>query len=200
MRPGSKRRPRGVTLIELLVASALFGLFTGMVATALILAHRTQDASTAKLDAVRRATMALDLLVRDVESARYNSKISMGTAAVPATPTRPAGLQELQIRRNRKSPHGDYKEPIVVGYWYDPGNGEPGQAMVRRSLYDGYMTPLEPLTGEPSDGRILVRDVKEFLLSSSLVDGVTFLRADIWVKSIGNPISTMIATEQPVTP
>ena len=74
---------RGMSLIEILVASALFGMFTGMVAGALIMAHRTQDASVAKLDVVRRASLALDLLVRDIESARYNAKVTMNGAAVP---------------------------------------------------------------------------------------------------------------------
>lgn len=209
----SSRRPRGVTLIEILVSSALFGLFTGMVATALVLAHRTQDASVLRLDAIRRASVCLELMVRDIEAARYVSDVSMSGATPPAAPgLTPDNLNELQIKRLRKDPSSasfTSTDPVVVGYWFDPGTGNPGDGMVRRVLYDGYTDPLAVFPGEPEDGRILVRDVVDFKVSSYAAGALTFIKADLWVVSVGRdpqgnpiptpPISTSVAVE-PTTP
>ncbi len=207
---GSFRRGRGpvggLTLIEILVASALFGLFTGMVAGAMVLAQRNQDAAVTKLDAVRRATLVLDLLVRDVQSAKYSSDVSMNSALPPAKSgsplmgTQPVGVAELDIKRLREFPgmgNPTTTQRIVVGYWFDPGTGEPGKGMIRRVIYDAYSSPLVPVSGETADGRILVRDVRDFRVSSEVVGTLTFITAEIWIATIGNPISTSVALEPP---
>jgi type II secretory pathway pseudopilin PulG len=186
-----------MTLIEILVASALFGLFTGMVAGALVLAHRAQDKSVTKLDAIRRASLALDLLVRELEAAQYDKKVSMNGAAVPANPTQPAGVNELQIRRNRAYPGSTFPDSVIAGYWFDPGTGEVGKGMVRRTLYSVYLSPLEPVEGESADGRVLVRDVKNFLISRTVAGSLTTIRADIFLSTVGSPISTTVALQPP---
>lgn len=209
----SKRRPRGLTLIEILVSAALFGLFTGMVATALIMAHRTEDASVLRLDAIRRASVCLDLLVRDIEAARYISDVTMnGALPLPAPGNTPVDVDELQIKRLRRysgSTSLTSTEEVVLGYWFDQGTGAPGKGMVRRIVYDGTTDPLVPFPGEPPDGRILVRDVIDFKVSSFVVGTITFIKADIWVVSVGKdpqgnpiqgpPITASVAVE-PATP
>lgn len=210
-RPGS----RGVTLIEILVASALFGMFTGMVATALIMAHRTQESSAVKLDAIRRASLCLNLLVRDIEAARYVSDVTMNGATPPAAPgLTPVGVDELQVARLRKHPSFGLPyvtQAVTVGYWYDQGSGELGKGMVRRVLYDPNSgPPMDVFPGEDTDGRIIVRDVIDFKASSYVQGGLTFIKADIWVTSLGKdrqgrpiqgpPISTSVALEPTLPP
>jgi prepilin-type N-terminal cleavage/methylation domain-containing protein len=205
-----RRGRRGLTLIEILVASALFGLFTGMVAGALIMAHRSQDASVSKLDAVRRATLALDLLVRDVEAAQYVSDVTMNGATPPAKAgspaqgTVPVGLNELQITRYRQYPTSTYLtslQRLVAGYWYDQGDPlVEGDGMIRRVLYDSYSSPLAPLAGEHADGRVLVRDVRDFRVSSYALGGLTMLESEIWLGTLGNPVRATVALVPTVAP
>ena len=207
----SKTRRRGLTLVEILVSSALFGLFTGMVATALIIAHRTEDASVLRLDAIRRASVALDLMVRDLEAAQSDGDVSLNGNTPPVTTPEkpelvPGGLLITRYRQNPAAPGVPTAlQSVKVRYWYDPGTGEPGKGMVRRILCDYSGTPL---TTEPSDGRILVRDVIDFQISSYNLSSLTFVKADIWVVSIGKdpngnpikgpPLTTSIALEPTV--
>ena len=194
--PLQRRKVRAMTLIELLVAGALFGLFSGMVAKALVTGHRTQDALSTKLESVRRASLALDLWVRDIQAARFSSKVTMGGSQVPTSPTVPDTLNELVIRRGRAPvPPAILPETVAVGYWYDPASGAPGAGMIRRNLYDP--TTLAPWPGEPPDGRVLVRGVRKFVLSRSVSGGLVTLRAEISVDTVGAPVTASVCTEIP---
>lgn len=195
----TSRPPRilGLSLIEVMVAGALFGLFTSMVATALVMGHQVQNSSTGKLDAVRRATLALDRLVRDVEAARFRSKVTMGGATVAVAPTSPEGLNELLITRQALIPGDTYPSTVRVGYWIDHGTPEdPADGTVRRVQYQGYGA-LTPLPGETADGRILVRDVRDFLVSSEVSGPLTIIKAQLRVSTVGPAVKAAVATEAP---
>ena len=194
----SKRR-RGVTLVEVLITGTLFGLFTGMVAGAMKMARQAQDSSVAKVEMVRLASVALDSLARDLEAGRYSSMVLMNGAPVPTEPVAPEGLQELQISRFRDNPllpGENNAESVRAGYWFIPPNdSSPGE--IRRTVYQAYTVPLQPVPGESEDGRVLARGVKRFLVRREVTDGITFIKADIWVGTLGNPISTAVAMEKP---
>lgn len=192
-------RRRGVTLVEVLITGTLFGLFTGMVAGAMKLAHQAQANSVSKVELVRLASVALDSLARDLEAGRYSSMVLMNGAPVPTEPVAPEGLQELQVSRFRDDPRlpGEHNaEAVKAGYWFlPPSESSPGE--IRRTVYQAYTVPLRPVPGESEDGRVLARGVQRFLVHREVIDGITFIKADIWVGSLGNPISTAVALEKP---
>ena len=192
-------RTRGVTLMEILITGSLFGLFTGMVAGAMKMAHQSQEASVAKIELVRRASVALDQLVRDLESARYSSAALINGAELPTERTSPEGLNELQISRYRDNPAlpGQDAEPVKVGYWFVPPSAT-NSGEIRRTVYQAHSVPLQPVPEESADGRVLARGVKRFLLCRQVTDDITFLKADIWVGSMAHPISTAVAMEKTV--
>lgn len=192
------RRRYGVTLIEVLVTGAMFGLFTSMVAGAMKLAHQSQDASVTKVELVRLASVALDGLARDLEAARYSAMVLMNGSSVPTSPTSPEGLQELQISRFRNDPTQpgeNAAEPVKVGYWFAPPSAS-NAGELRRTLYQAHSVPLQPVPGESADGRVLARGVKRLLVHSQTNDGITFIKADIWVGSLGHPVSMAVAMEK----
>ncbi len=196
---GISNRGRGVTLVEVLITGTMFGLFTGMVAGAMKMARQAQDCSVAKVEMVRLASVALDSLARDLEAGRYSSMVLMNGAPVPTEPVAPEGLQELQISRFRDNPllpGENNAESVRAGYWFIPPNdSSPGE--IRRTVYQAYTVPLQPVPGESEDGRVLARGVKRFLVRREVTDGITFIKADIWVGTLGNPISTAVAMEKP---
>lgn len=204
---GSRNR-RGITLIELMVAGALFGLFTGMVAGALMMAQRAQDQSVAKLDAIRHASLAEDLLARDIEAARFSTEVTMDNLPLPTTAQRPLWDHPLMIRRWRMDPTGtdpDWTEAVIAIYWFEPNPDEPTTVTttsarptlpgrVRRTLFD---TSLNPVPGETAAGRVLVRDAKDFQVMTEGSGAITLTKADIWVSTVGYPVTTYVATEIP---
>ncbi len=176
----------------------MFGLFTGMVAGAMKMARQSQDASVTKVELVRLASMALDGLARDLEAARYSSMVLMNGSSVPNSPTSPEGLQELQISRFRNDPSqpGESNtEPVKVGYWFVPPSAS-NSGELRRTLYQAHSVPLQPVPDESADGRVLARGVKRLLVHSQTNDGITFIKTDIWVGSLGHPVSTVVAMEK----
>ncbi len=191
------RRPPGVTLMEVLITGTMFGLFTGMVAGAMKMAHQSQESSVAKIELVRRASVTLDQLVRDLESARFSSSALINGSEVPIEPISPEGLNELQIRRFRDDPTtpGEDAEAVKVGYWFVPPSSS-NSGEIRRTIYQAHSVPLQPVPEESADGRVLARGVKKFHLWRQVEGDITYLKANIWVGSLAHPISTAIAMER----
>ncbi len=165
----------GLTLLELIVAGALFAIFTGMVAQAMVMGHRAQRTVSSKLDSVRHASLALDLLMRDLQSAPSSAFVQLNAVPVPATLTRPTPAQELRITRFRAAGlPSSVPTEVTAGYWLDDSTGEEGEWTVRRILYDDAGSPLP---GEYSGGKIIVRDVREFEVMATAIAGGLMVRA-----------------------
>src|SRR5688572_6584758 len=60
-------RSRGVTLIELMMACFLFGLFSTMVARAVVLAYDSHGKQSDKIANYRRACIAMNLLCKELK-------------------------------------------------------------------------------------------------------------------------------------
>lgn len=205
----AKRRALGITLLELMVTGSLFGLFTGMVASALVMAQRTQDKTVVKLDAIRHASLAEDLLARDIEAARFSSRVTVDNLPLPSGSLRPTAEQPLMVARLRQDPsssHDDATEEVVAVYWFEPHPQEslpvtadsdppsrPGK--LRRTLFDA--ASMAPVEGESEHGRVLARDVRDFQVASDSSAGVWLTRVDLWVNSVGHPITCFVASESP---
>lgn len=196
-------------MIELLVTGSLFGLFTGMVGGALVLAQRTQEQAVVKLDAIRHASLAEDLLARDIEAARFSSRVTLDNAPLPADALRPTADQPLMVARLRQDPastYDDVTEEVVAVYWFEPHPEEDGvvtadspppskPGQLRRTLFEA--ASMTPVDGETEDGRVLARNVRDFQVLSDSSSGVALTRADLWVDSLGHPITCYVACEAP---
>lgn len=164
------------TLVEVMVAGAVMSLILTMVGQALVMGLESQQRSTEKVQAVRQATIALELLARD-----YSMVYQSGVVNLLATPTRPGVANELRITNYRTATNPEVPERVTKGYWYVPSD-----KTVRRLVYqDGTTTPMPD---QPPDGKIIARDVREFLVSSQTVGSLTVLRAEMYVAEIAEPI------------
>ncbi len=193
----SKRRP-GLSLVEVLVTGSLFVLILTMVGQAMVLGHRSQRSISTKLESVRRASLALDLLVRDALSARISSRVTYrnpGATTVPGTLTTVSGGgQELRIDRFQRSDTTLFGDPVSVGYWFVPGADPPTTGTVQRIIYDPFENPI---AGYTSDGKTLVRNVRDFQVSR-VFDATTnlwTLNAQISVGTVGRPITAAVSLE-----
>ncbi|MCA9779622.1 MAG: prepilin-type N-terminal cleavage/methylation domain-containing protein [Candidatus Eremiobacteraeota bacterium] len=155
---------RGLTLVEIMVTGTLFAIVLSMIAQALVTGSRTQAQLSHKIAVHRQASMALDMLVRDAEMARYaaNLRLIVGAAnnPVPNVFTKvqnsPIPPVELWISRvEAGATLYDPPEPIIVGYFRNTDDNT-----LRRLLYD--QTGTAVLAGTPADGKILARDVRDF--------------------------------------
>jgi type II secretory pathway pseudopilin PulG len=198
------KRNSGITLIELMVTGVLFGLFTGMVAGALVQAHRVQDKSVAKLDAIRHASLAEDIMSRDIESGRYAENVNIFSAgAPPATGTYPTFgttpllANPLLITRYRKHPNPaiTFPQEVNIAYWFEPNADPELPGKVRRAI----LSPTFPAPGVPEAGseRVVARDVFDFQVST---DPSSMIRLDMWVNTVQDPVTILVATEPNPSP
>lgn len=209
----SFRRSVGMTLIELLVAGSLFGLFTSMVAAALVQAHWLQDQSVAKLDAVRHASLAQDIIARDIESARYASRVLMEStdspppaSGVPPAPfgARPVFGDALVITRHRRDPDPSitFPQQYHVAYWFEPGATPAAPGRIRRATY--FPAPPDTtgsIAPEAGSERVIAKEVLDFQVSTDTTSSaVSTVRVDIWAKTLPRPVTTFVATEPNPSP
>lgn len=183
--------------MEVLVTGSLFVLILTMVGQAMVLGHRSQRSISTKLESVRRASLALDLLVRDALSARISSRVTYrnpGATTVPGTLTTVSGGHELRIDRFQRNDVSLFGDPVSVGYWYAPGADPPATGTVQRVLYDPLGAPTLGYTGA---GKTLVRNVRDFQVSRTF-DAATnlwTLNAQISVGTVGRPITAAVSLE-----
>ncbi|MGE0490383.1 MAG: type II secretion system protein J [Vulcanimicrobiota bacterium] len=193
-------KSRGISLIEVLVAGALMAIFMTMVGRALVLGFRTQARSSEKVQAVREATMALDEIARDVSTADPQAALSLSLGLPPtaltSTPTRADVTQEFRISGwHRREGYPGFPDSIITGYWFVPATAtSPGS--LRKMVYDSYS--LSPLPSQLPTGKILVRDVREFLVSRQVVGGADVVRCELYVNQIGKPVVLEIGVNKPI--
>jgi type II secretory pathway pseudopilin PulG len=81
-----KRNDVGFSLLELLVATVLFTLITGVVFAALIAAQARYTSEKNFMGAFEQANVALDQITRDIHAAGYPSPVVLNTATAVANP------------------------------------------------------------------------------------------------------------------
>lgn len=196
----NRNRPRGLTIVEVLITGSLFAVILGMVGQAMVLGHRSQRSLSTKLEAVRRASLALDLLVRDAQSARLSTRVTYrnpGLSPVPTTLTTVSGGDEFRVDRFQQAAVGLLGDPVSVGYWLVPGAGV-ADGTVNRTMYDR-ANPGNFINGYTANGRILVRDVRDFQVSmvQTAVPTLWSLNAQISVSTVGPPVTAAVTLEAP---
>lgn len=193
-------RRRAITLVEVLVAGALMGIFMTMVARALVMGFRTQARASEKVQAVREATMALDEIARDVSTADPQAALSLSLGLPPtaltSTPTRADVSKEFRISGwHRYDGYPAYPDGVITGYWYVPATATaPGS--LRKIVYDSYS--LNPLPSQLPNGKILVRNVRDFLVSRQVVGGADVVRCELFVDQIAKPVVLEIGVNKPI--
>jgi Tfp pilus assembly protein PilW len=83
MRPPSKTRKRkdsGFTLLELMVATVLFIIITGMVFAVVIATQTRYKSEKEYMSAFQQANVAIDQIVRDIHGAGFPAKIVFNTS------------------------------------------------------------------------------------------------------------------------
>jgi prepilin-type N-terminal cleavage/methylation domain-containing protein len=83
-------RPRGFSLLEMLVSVAVFTVVMAAVFGLLIASQQRYQAETARLDTFQNARQAMDLMVRDIHTAGYPPANNFSPAVQVANPERVA--------------------------------------------------------------------------------------------------------------
>ena len=195
----NSRRPRGMTLVEVLVTGVLFSVILGMIAQAMAMGYQSQRNLSQKVDTYRKASTALDLLIRDVEVAQNTSFLRYfgggSTGAVPAgpVPTEVNHPDEFQITRTEGGVTiYDPPSQIMVGY-----RRLATDSTLRRTLYDPTVPTFLP--GTPPTGRIVAKDVNSFdiRLDADPSSSLSILTVRIQVGTIAEPLTKQIWVEGP---
>lgn len=184
-----------MTLIEVLVTGGLFAVVLTMIAQAMVVGHRAQSGLSHRIDVHRQAANALDLLVRDVEMARYSTflryQVGLVGNPVPTSVTVVDSPNELRVvRMQAGTTLYDAPERVVVSYWRNPVD-----STFRRTLYDSTGSAI--LSGTPPDGKVIARDVKRFdiKMEANPVTGLSTLTTRLNVATMGDPVKTEISLE-----
>ena len=148
-----RSQPRGLTLPEILIASALLLLVLGVSGEMTVMAHRSFKQSSASAETFRKQTLAVDLMNRELRLCKrvLNPGTAYGTVYNPGSP-HPA----LVFERHSPSLNAD----TVVSYRLDPSTRE----IIRESFDPGY-DPAVPATQVLSTARspkVVANKVKSF--------------------------------------
>lgn len=183
-----------MTLIEVLVTGVLFSVVLTMIAQAMVTGHRSQRSLSHKIDIYRKASTALDFLIRDVESAQLRAALSYISGGapnpVPTTTTVVDGPNELRIARSEGGATiYDTPAQIFVGYRRDSTD-----STLRRTVYDSVANPLP---GTPALGRVIAKDVKAFdvKLTEDTSTSLWALTVRLQIGTIGEPLTKEIWVE-----
>lgn len=176
-----------MTLVEVLVTGSLFAIVLTMVARAMVVGQHAQTTLSHKVDIVRKASTALDLLVRDAEAGQFITRLTYlhtGTVtALPAAFTVVDTPDELKVRRTAAGPTiYDLPHDIDVGYWRDPAD-----LTLHRTLYD---------SGPPQD-KIIARDVGrfDFQVVPNATTGLSVVTVRVKVGTINDPVFAEFSLE-----
>jgi prepilin-type N-terminal cleavage/methylation domain-containing protein len=164
-------RQEGMTLIEVLIAGAVFGIFSTMVCQAVVVAFRAQKTSEAKVHALRQGSLMLDHLRRE---------LAVGNKLINPDPVGnnfafiPTQGDPLLFERNvapGTAPDGD--STVEVWYWYDP---------VKKEVRHWQQ-------GEPASGTLEASNVQSFVVTSFAGPDDKNVRITTQLATIRQPLS-----------
>jgi Tfp pilus assembly protein PilW len=188
---------KGLTLVEVMVTGVLFAVVLSMIAQALVVGSRSQRELSHKIAVHRQASMALDAIVRDAEMARFRNNVTyvVGNVQNPvpslATQIRnsPVPPKELQFTRMEQGATiYDPPQPIKVGYFHNTNDDT-----LRQVFYESDGSTILP--GTPSDGKVLVRDVRDFDAKLVLSGALPVLTVRVQVATINEYVVTEVTME-----
>lgn len=162
----SRASKTGLTIIEVLITSALLSVFMITVGNAVVLAYNNQVVMSHKYAAVRQSHVALDLLARELRMSTYVLRPQLGIMAVGSV-LRPEYDTPLIFVRN--SALGQ----VAVVWWLDKLPSEETGTLRRTIVHCpdvNLFNPEDPsswspVPGETLTGRRLGYDVQDFTIA-----------------------------------
>lgn len=176
-----RRAPRGLTLVELLIAVALTVMIVGIVAGISVQVQRSIGLSTAREDAARVARNVLDDIERDLSSLMPRARAPEPFSPPTGTPKRVLELEmdapttPVTYRRDRLRMLTNVRDPggsgnivrAFVDYGLDPvvepPDGGPPVGRFHRKIVE-YAGGTGVTTGTAQDDRVTATNVLEFRL------------------------------------
>lgn len=173
-----------MTLLEVLIAGAVFGLFLTMVSHALVLAARNRAVVEEDAQALRRAAVAVEWLGRELRLCQKLYVPDPGAAGFAfEAPYRPeAGATAPWIFR--RYDHATGKD-TVVGFTYVRSDRS-----LRRLVYDPGFDPADPASQGLQQERTTAEKVDSFELvplDPALHNGVQLVRIRVDLEKVDPP-------------
>ncbi|HET9180778.1 MAG TPA: type II secretion system protein [Candidatus Angelobacter sp.] len=142
----SRNRPRGFSLLEMLISVAVLVVLTGAVFEQITLMQRKSLAEETKVDTEQQAREFVDQMVRDLHMAGYPKASMYSTSPDDSSQYVAAGLvsaSPTQIILEGDVNSDGFVESVQVGY-LDATSGDPNCPCIRRSAIR--KQPLDPLS------------------------------------------------------
>lgn len=190
-------KSRGITLIEILVASALFALFSSMVAHAVVLAYRNHNLQTDKITKYRRSCSAVNLLAKELQECQCLAVPVLGPWGYDAPyPVGNDHFTSLQF----------FRSDVAQGWYLSEWLFDPVQQTVTRRLYSAIAPPrgIAPVgfdayapgvlnaahvpAWEPSNGRLMLQNCTSFTITHLSTPNIRFVRVDATLDKIASPL------------
>lgn len=186
-----------MTMIEIMVATALFALFTTMVARAVVLAYRNHNLQTDKITAYRRSCAAINLLAKELQECQCLAVPVLGPWGYNAPYT---------IGNDHFTSLQFFRADIAQGWYLSEWLFDPAKRTVIRNLYTNIAPPqrLAPPgfnaygpgqlvaanipSWEPPNGRLMLQNCKSFTITHLNDPNIRFVRVEAILDKVAAPL------------
>jgi hypothetical protein len=195
------RSRRAMTLIELVIAGALFGLFSTMVAHAVVLALRHHNSQTDKITRYRRSSIALNLLAKELQECQC-----IGCPVFGSWPFSPQSGCQYTFGNDHYTSLQFFRSDIAQGWYLSEWLFDPQAKTVIRKIYTAIAPPQRPApTGfslyspgaldaahipawEPQKGRLMFEGCQSIMIEHLQSPTPRFVRVTAQIEKVTEPL------------